>query len=334
MTPTCSGASVLLRQQPVGGDGVGHRRGLHAELVAREVPLLELLRPAQRRLDERAGRVRLGALAQVARQRARVDADADGDGDVRLARRRGHARLRGGVHDLAHVLLRHRAGVDAHAGGAGLDGRQRQAPVVVDVGDDRHAGASRTTRANAGASSAVGRLTRTISQPAATSARTCASVASASPVRVHVIDCTATGAPPPTGTAPTWMRRRLPIATLWPADCHVADLAPCLPVNHAHVAARPAASVRLGLPAEHPAGAAGVGARVTDVALARRLHPALEALPRAAPRRRPRICSRSVCRPVPTLSTEVPMSGRCSAARMAATTSPTYTKSRDWRPSP
>ena len=71
------------------------------------------------------------------------------------------------------------------------------------------AGASRTRRANAGASSAVGRLTRTISQPAATSARTCASVASASPVRVHVIDCTATGAPPPTCTAPTMMRRRL-----------------------------------------------------------------------------------------------------------------------------
>ena len=185
--------------------------------------------------------------------------------------------------------------------------------------------ASRTTRANAGASSAVGRLTRTISQPAAASARTCASVASASPVRVHVIDCTATGAPPPTGTAPTMMRRRLD--TVAPGCAVLAGGEPRPRLG------QPGGEPDLRLPPEHPARAAGVGARVTDVTLARRLQAPLERPPRAFLDDAEDL-SRSVCRPVPMLTTEAPMSGRCSAARMAATTSATYTKSRDCRPSP
>ena len=64
-------------------------------------------------------------------------------------------------------------------------------------------------------SSAVGSVTRTSSQPAAASRCTWSSVAAASPVRVLVIDCTRTGAPPPTGTSPTWIWRRL--ATALPA---------------------------------------------------------------------------------------------------------------------
>src|SRR5665647_2042555 len=128
------------------------------------------------------------------------------------------------------------------------------------------AGASRTRCANAGASSAVGRLTRTSSQPAATSARTCASVAAASPVLVHVMDCTATGAPPPTGTEPTMIRRAL--ATRPPAGRR--RLPGLFPVP------RPRLLEAVGeglprLPAEHPIRAPGVGSRVADVSGAREL---------------------------------------------------------------
>src|SRR5665647_2837373 len=126
------------------------------------------------------------------------------------------------------------------------------------------AGASRTRRANAGASAAVGRLTRTSSQPAATSARTCASVAAASPVRVHVIDCTATGAPPPTGTAPTMIRRAL--GTRPPAGRR--RLPGLLPVPRPRLL-EAAGEGLPRLPAEHPPRAPGVGPRVADVAGAR-----------------------------------------------------------------
>jgi len=68
-------------------------------------------------------------------------------------------------------------------------------------------GASATTRPKAATAEASGRLTRTSSQPASTRARTCASVASASPVSVQVIDCTRTGASPPIVTPPTSIRR-------------------------------------------------------------------------------------------------------------------------------
>lgn len=44
---------------------------------------------------------------------------------------------------------------------------------------------------------------RTISEPARNNAATCCTVASISAVSVLVIDCTTTGAPPPTMTPPT-----------------------------------------------------------------------------------------------------------------------------------
>ena len=56
------------------------------------------------------------------------------------------------------------------------------------------------------AAAASGRLTvtRTISEPASASSMHCRAVAAASAVSVIVIDCTTTGAPPPTVTAPTF----------------------------------------------------------------------------------------------------------------------------------
>ena len=55
------------------------------------------------------------------------------------------------------------------------------------------------------AAAAFGRLTvtRTISEPAWASSMHCCAVTAASAVSVLVIDCTTTGAPPPTWTAPT-----------------------------------------------------------------------------------------------------------------------------------
>src|SRR5918996_4491572 len=61
--------------------------------------------------------------------------------------------------------------------------------------------------ARASASSWVGQATRTIWQPDAVSSAICWRVAPTSEVRVVVIDCTDTGAPPPTATGPTWICR-------------------------------------------------------------------------------------------------------------------------------
>ena len=66
-------------------------------------------------------------------------------------------------------------------------------------------GAWRTTSAKASVSAAEGNDTRTSSLPAAASARTCPSVARASPAGTLVMDCTTTGAPPPMATPPTWI---------------------------------------------------------------------------------------------------------------------------------
>src|SRR6476620_213955 len=61
--------------------------------------------------------------------------------------------------------------------------------------------------ASASASSWDGHATRTMSQPAAVSSAICWSVVFTSAVRVVVIDCTETGASPPTSTLPTWIWR-------------------------------------------------------------------------------------------------------------------------------
>ena len=56
----------------------------------------------------------------------------------------------------------------------------------------------------AAAASSRSTVMRTISEPARASAATCFAVAAASAVSVLVIDCTTTGAPPPTVTLPTF----------------------------------------------------------------------------------------------------------------------------------
>src|SRR5215469_16073243 len=60
---------------------------------------------------------------------------------------------------------------------------------------------------SASASSWDGTATRTIWQPAAVSSAICCKVALTSAVRVVVMDCTDTGAPPPTGIFPTMICR-------------------------------------------------------------------------------------------------------------------------------
>ena len=60
---------------------------------------------------------------------------------------------------------------------------------------------------NAAAAFASGTATRAISHPSRASDRICATVARTSRVSVFVMLWTETGAPPPTGTPPTRMRR-------------------------------------------------------------------------------------------------------------------------------
>ena len=67
----------------------------------------------------------------------------------------------------------------------------------------------RAMAGSASTSSWDGTATRTIWQPDAVSSAICCSVALTSAVSVVVIDCTETGAPPPTGTEPTMIWRLL-----------------------------------------------------------------------------------------------------------------------------
>src|SRR5215467_7923422 len=70
----------------------------------------------------------------------------------------------------------------------------------------------RAISGSASASSWDGTATRTIWQPDAVSAAICCRVALTSAVRVVVMDCTDTGAPPPTGTFPTMICRDFRLA--------------------------------------------------------------------------------------------------------------------------
>ena len=65
----------------------------------------------------------------------------------------------------------------------------------------------RAIASSASASSWLGQATRTMSQPAAVSSAICCSVLLMSEVSVVVIDCTETGASPPTSTVPTLILR-------------------------------------------------------------------------------------------------------------------------------
>ena len=94
------------------------------------------------------------------------------------------------------------AGVDAvlcQRFGAGRVRPQQLVAVEMEVADDRHgdaraARAVATMRGTAAAASSVLTVTRTSSEPACASARTCCAVDSTSAVSVLVIDCTTIGA--------------------------------------------------------------------------------------------------------------------------------------------
>ena len=72
---------------------------------------------------------------------------------------------------------------------------------MIGIGD------SRTIVFSASTSCSRGTAQRTMSAPASATRWICAIVAARSAVSVFVIVCTATGAPPPTGTEPTWICR-------------------------------------------------------------------------------------------------------------------------------
>src|SRR5690606_23083112 len=117
-------------------------------------------------------------------------------------------------------------------------------------------------RGTAAAASGVLTVTRTISEPARHSSATCLAVAATSAVSVLVIDCTTTGAPPPTRTLPTWtwrVRRRL--AGPKGCSCACSSMAPivgalCCPDGDRTHRRDPQPE-----PAEHP-GARAAGGRV------------------------------------------------------------------------
>jgi hypothetical protein len=171
----------------------------------------------QRRLDDRLAHHLLGrqrrtrglVLVHQARQqflveRAPVDADAH-----RLVVADRHLDDRGELLVLL-VLEADIARVDAvfrqRLGAGRMVGEQLVADIV-EVADQRHVTPSRSSRSRifgtAAALSSRSTVMRTISEPARCSAATCATVASISAVSVLVIDCTTTGAPPPTITPPT-----------------------------------------------------------------------------------------------------------------------------------
>ena len=114
---------------------------------------------------------------QILRDAAGVDADAD-----------GNAVCPAGIRDRADLIL----GADV----AGVDANGVKARTSGSFVPRRISGS-----AFAAASSGTAR--RTMSQPAASSAASCARQASGSEVFAVSMDCTDTGAPPPTATGPT-----------------------------------------------------------------------------------------------------------------------------------
>ena len=111
----------------------------------------------------------------------------------------GLALLSYGVNLFIFAMGRPRVGAEAEHADAGHE-------------HDHRIGATHGRRVGAGMAavdSTSGQLTRTMSAPASSSWRTWSMVAAASAVRVLVIDCTAIGASPPTGTLPTMIWRDL-----------------------------------------------------------------------------------------------------------------------------
>ena len=85
-------------------------------------------------------------------------------------------------------------------------------------------GLSRTISRMARVEASSGQETRTISAPASAQAAICATVAFTSCVSVLVMVWTEIGAPPPTGTEPTWIRRETRRSTLRQGRIGLCDM--------------------------------------------------------------------------------------------------------------
>ena len=172
---------------------------LDRDLEVVEVVLLEQRASHTRRLDERLGRGLAVLLEQPLVERAGVDADPDRDagGPWRAAAISltwsSNCRMLPG--------LTRTAAQPASIAAKTYFGWKWMSAItgICDLLGDR--------RQRLGVVLASGTATRTMSQPDAVSSAICCSVALTSEVSVVVIDCTETGASPPTPTLPTLIWR-------------------------------------------------------------------------------------------------------------------------------
>ena len=182
---------ALLGQQLVGAHHHDRVVVLDRDLEVAEAVLLEQRRLAQRRLDERlrAWPCRTSASSRLSSEPALTPMRSETPGVGR------------GPRDLADLVVERLdvAGVHPHRRTAGVDRGEDVLGLEVDVGDHRDLRLLRDRRQRLGVVLATGTATRTMSQPAAVSSAICCSVALTSAVSVVVIDCTDTGASPPTG---------------------------------------------------------------------------------------------------------------------------------------
>ena len=131
-------------QLAVGLDHDGHVRGLDRDLHVVEVDLAEVVQLALSRFDHGLGGDGAAVLGvELLVERAAVHPDADGHASVLALA--GHGLDVLGVGDVARV--------EPQARHAGVEGLERPAVLVVDVGDDRH------RRAGHDLGQALGRLT-------------------------------------------------------------------------------------------------------------------------------------------------------------------------------
>ena len=175
------GVVALLGQQPVGVDHHDRVVVLHRDLDVAEPVLLEERALPERRLDQRLGR-RLAVLGeQPLVQRCRRSRRS---GSVRR-RRRPPSRSPDLVVERLDV-----AGVDAHGGAAGVDGREDVLGLEVDVGDHRYLRLASRSPAARRRRPGSGRQPARSGSRCAVSSAICCSVALMSVVGVVVIDCT------------------------------------------------------------------------------------------------------------------------------------------------
>jgi hypothetical protein len=217
--PRCKRVVGACRQIRIDGDQVLHLADLGGEndLVATHAERLGAFGRQERRLDDRLAHYRggqgragkLGVFIHQVGQKLLVErAPVDADAHRLVVSHRDFDDV--GELPVALVLETDIARIDPVFGqrlGAGRMIGQQLVADIVEIADERHMAADAVSRSRmrgtAAAASSRSTVTRTISEPAVASAATCATVASMSAVSVLVIDCTTTGAPPPTVTEPT-----------------------------------------------------------------------------------------------------------------------------------